>query len=366
MGSPLGVLFANFFMGCIEEEVFKKINKPSIYCRYIDDIFIKTENDEEIQDLRRHLQETSGLKFTIENSVDAKIPFLDVLVKQEAESFNTEVYTKPTNPGHCMNGRSECPERYLNSTINAYIRRALTHCSTWKQVHEEIKRSTQVLLMNGFKEENIEKQIKNTLDKYQVSQSTSKEDNKNTIKLYYRAFYSTAYKEEERIIKQIVRRNVSPTDQDKKIDLIIYYKSKKTSHLLLKNSPRENKQPSEKSHVVYRFSCKQGNCESLNTTYIGMTTTKLSRRLTYHLTAGAPKNHMKNHHNTTLTREILIENTEIIDCCTDPRRLPILEALYIKELKPSLNAQHTDLQALPSMRRTNSQQEGQSASSTSS
>ena len=36
MGSPLGVLFANFFMGTIEATVLQQ-NRPSIYCRYTDD-----------------------------------------------------------------------------------------------------------------------------------------------------------------------------------------------------------------------------------------------------------------------------------------------------------------------------------------
>ena len=40
MGSPLRVLLANFFMGCVEEEVFSQNNKPDIYSRYIDDIFV--------------------------------------------------------------------------------------------------------------------------------------------------------------------------------------------------------------------------------------------------------------------------------------------------------------------------------------
>ncbi|XP_076049331.1 uncharacterized protein LOC143030008 [Oratosquilla oratoria] len=44
MGSPLGVLFAIFFMGSIEEEVFDEVQRPRIYCRYIDDIFVMTEN----------------------------------------------------------------------------------------------------------------------------------------------------------------------------------------------------------------------------------------------------------------------------------------------------------------------------------
>ena len=44
MGSPLGALLANFFMGTVEEEIFRKIKKPHICCRYIDDI-LKTDND---------------------------------------------------------------------------------------------------------------------------------------------------------------------------------------------------------------------------------------------------------------------------------------------------------------------------------
>ncbi|XP_050725482.1 uncharacterized protein LOC127003111 [Eriocheir sinensis] len=81
MGSPLGVLLANFFMGCVEEEVFKKLDKPDIYCRYIDDIFIKTENDDDAERLRLCLQEVSGLKLTIEKSVNNSIPFLDILAE---------------------------------------------------------------------------------------------------------------------------------------------------------------------------------------------------------------------------------------------------------------------------------------------
>ncbi|KAG0719012.1 hypothetical protein GWK47_051366 [Chionoecetes opilio] len=49
---------------------------------------------------------------------------------------------------------------------------------------------------------------------------------------------------------------------------------------------------------------------------------------------------------------ILKENTELVDMCADVWRLPILEALYIKEINPKLNVQANDLQALPSMKRT--------------
>ncbi|XP_076058667.1 uncharacterized protein LOC143035687 [Oratosquilla oratoria] len=139
MDSPLGVLFANFFMGCIEEEVFSKFEKPEIYCRYIDDIFIKTTHNEDISLLKNYLQDASSLTFTIENSLEGSMPFLDILVTQQQEKFDTDTYVKPTNTGQCMNGKSECQQRYINSTISAYIRRALTHCNTWTNVHTEIR-----------------------------------------------------------------------------------------------------------------------------------------------------------------------------------------------------------------------------------
>ncbi|XP_076059477.1 uncharacterized protein LOC143036107 [Oratosquilla oratoria] len=43
MGSPLGVLFANFFMGSVEKEVLNRIRQPIAYGRYVDDIFVRTQ-----------------------------------------------------------------------------------------------------------------------------------------------------------------------------------------------------------------------------------------------------------------------------------------------------------------------------------
>ncbi|XP_076034579.1 uncharacterized protein LOC143021171 [Oratosquilla oratoria] len=308
----------------------------------------------EIEHLRLHLQQTSELNFTIEDSVEGTIPFLDILVKQQNESFNTSVYTKPTDTGHCLNGNSECPQRYKDATIGAYIRRALTHCSSWHQVHYEIERSTQVLINNGFSEKDIRRQTSKIIDNWYKNGSSNqhKENNNNKINLYYKGTFSTAYKEEERIMKKIIKQNIKTTDPDKILNFIIYYKSKKTSHLLLKNSPQQHTETLQKSHVIYRFNCNRGDCETLPSSYIGMTSMKLSRRLSYHLSSGAPKNHLKQIHNVTLTREILENGTEILDTCNDVRRLPLLEAFYIKELSPNLNIQANDLRVLPSVRRT--------------
>ncbi|MPC79907.1 hypothetical protein E2C01_074463 [Portunus trituberculatus] len=94
------------------------------------------------------------------------MPFLDVLISQENEKLITTVYTKPTNLGYCLNGRSECPQKYKNSTIGTYIRRALTHCRMWKQVHKEIERSSQVLVNNGFSEKDIHQLTRKLIDSW--------------------------------------------------------------------------------------------------------------------------------------------------------------------------------------------------------
>ena len=165
MGSPLGVLFANFFMGTIEEELLST-NRPSIYCRYIDDTFVCVKDPQELQELRQRFITSSGLNFNFEESTDGKLSFLDVMVTARSNGFETTVYTKPTNIGLCLNVMSECPNRYLRSTINAYIRRALSHSTTWKATHAELDRLTQVLVNNGYSNSTINSAINQHLQRW--------------------------------------------------------------------------------------------------------------------------------------------------------------------------------------------------------
>ena len=142
MGSPLGVLFANFYMGIVEERVFSLLPAPLSYGRYVDDTFVKVSDDNEIDNLIQKFEENSVLRFTCERSIDGKLPFLDVLVTQTNTGIHTEVYVKETNLGLCLNGRSECPDRYKRSAITAYVQRALSHCSSCQTTHKELERAT--------------------------------------------------------------------------------------------------------------------------------------------------------------------------------------------------------------------------------
>ena len=78
MGSPLGVLFAEMYMAKIEAQTFHEIPRPKIYCRFRDDIATVVEEEVELEHLAAKLKEKSVLNFTIERSIDNKIPYLDV------------------------------------------------------------------------------------------------------------------------------------------------------------------------------------------------------------------------------------------------------------------------------------------------
>lgn len=55
MGSPLGPTFANFYMGHLEENVFQiQMNKPLIYARYVDDIFVVARDASEVHNLKHY------------------------------------------------------------------------------------------------------------------------------------------------------------------------------------------------------------------------------------------------------------------------------------------------------------------------
>ncbi|XP_076034575.1 uncharacterized protein LOC143021168 [Oratosquilla oratoria] len=108
MGSPLGVLFAN----------------------------IESSDTRKLVDA---LKANSVLNFTIEGNKDKTLPFLDVLVEKKEDHYATSVFTKDTNVGRCLNARGDCPDAYKRSVVGAYVRRAFSHCSTWKAVHTEFE-----------------------------------------------------------------------------------------------------------------------------------------------------------------------------------------------------------------------------------
>ena len=92
------------------------------------------------------------------------------------------------------------------------------------------------------------------------------------------------------------------------------------------------------SIYVYMFKCHLGDCVSYeNNTYVGLTTTTLSRRLTMHLNNSIGL-YLKIHSiPRSKFQKILVENISIIAHEINKLRLEILEALHTKTQTPRIN-----------------------------
>ena len=119
-------------------------------------------DDNSLDRLKSRLQEVSGLQFTVENCVQNRINFLDIGIDASGpgNTYQTNVYRKNTDLGKCLNGASECPDRYKCSVVKAYVHRALTHCSTWNLVHQELRRVKQILADNNYPISVVEREVK--------------------------------------------------------------------------------------------------------------------------------------------------------------------------------------------------------------
>ncbi|XP_076030363.1 uncharacterized protein LOC143018659 [Oratosquilla oratoria] len=149
MGSPLGVLFAYMYMAQVEEKVFNRQCSPGIYAMYIDDIFITNKSNQDVTNLISTFHDNFRLVITHESSAEGKLPFLDLGTSKDVNGFKTKVFGKDTIIGLCLSACGECPAVYKRPVVAAYIKLALTHCSSWRESHKELDRVHQLLTNNA-------------------------------------------------------------------------------------------------------------------------------------------------------------------------------------------------------------------------
>ena len=128
MGSPLGPVLANLFMGVYEKKWLRRYKGPPVlfYKRYVDDIFCMFESKEHAHKFLEYLnKQHHSIKFTIEEETNGRLPFLDIAVsKLQSGSFHTTTYRKPTNTGLLTNFFSFCSYTYKTGLIKTLVDRA--------------------------------------------------------------------------------------------------------------------------------------------------------------------------------------------------------------------------------------------------
>ena len=155
MGSPLGPILADIFVGYHEKLFFDQFPKPYIHLRYVDDTFACFHSRNETLSFFQRLNDLHpSLTFSMHEKKDNNSPFLDVLVERRSFAFVTSIYRKPMFTGLYLSWDAFAPKSWKVNLIKCLTFRALMICSDNK-IKSEFEQIKNVFLSNGYPEEVI-------------------------------------------------------------------------------------------------------------------------------------------------------------------------------------------------------------------
>ena len=261
MGSPLGPVLANIFVGYCESLVDPSL-WPEFYVRFVDDSFTYFDSVQQCDAFLDRLNNLHpSLKFTVEHEQNNTLSFLDVRVEKSNDEIVTSIYRKPTFTGQYIVFDSYCSYLYKVNLVKNLVDRARRICSP-SRLKDELGFLKSVFLKNGYPEELLNKLLKSASKpkvviigpsrcpvylslpwKGEASQTLCRTIKTLVTQTYFAAHFIPVF---TTIRAFTVRKDVLP------------------SHLL--------------SHLVYQFECR--NCDSR---YVGRTLQHLSARIKQHV-----------------------------------------------------------------------------------
>ncbi|XP_066913586.1 uncharacterized protein [Clytia hemisphaerica] len=319
MGSPPAPLLANGWLNQYEERLKGDAN---IYDRYMDDIL----RDIHVDDIESELKEVNelqapNLKFTIEREKDGKIPFLDMLLIREGSTISSTWYTKPTDTGLMMNYHALSPLRYKRSAVTSMIHRIFRSCSTLELLDESLVKARRILKNNQYPSKFYEPIIRKTLEKLRnppQENANAEEEVENNIIEDTKIFIEYRGRESD-VFYRSLRNAGAPVK--------VVFRLRKIKTIL--PSLKTEIEKCYKSGVVYQILCPC--CKAC---YVGQTNRHTLQRIKEHQRSSSPVGRHLQACNTTITMDdvtILAQTNKSEDY------LMTLEALFINELKPTLN-----------------------------
>ena len=286
MGLPLGPSLANIFVKYHEALVFKRVNKPVMYYRYVVDTFAVFNDEDKCNDFFSHLSSLHpSLRFTFEKECDRTLPFLDVLVEKNDHEFVTSIYRKPTFTGQYICWNSFCPMKRKTNLISTLVHRALVICSK-STLQNELSNIRSILINNGYSEAVINIVMTKKMNQFRRPTQLGPQKCPVYLHLPWLGNVSMRY---EMQIKTAVKRCYFAVEP-----CMVY-----TTRQLLPTAKKDVLPASHQSNIVYQFLC---HCDSR---YVGRTSQRLQQRIKQHV----PK--------TVLQENISQDRSTLARSCSD-------------------------------------------------
>ena len=315
MGSPPAPLLANGWMHKFDSIVR---DDAQLFARYMDDYLRNIKANKIQQKLDEINNLHPSLQFTMENENNGSLPFLDMLIKRSEEgNLSSTWYSKKTDTGLLMNFHALAPNRYKRSVVAGMVHRIFRSCSTWLNFHESLVKAKKLLNANqyppSFYNPIIEKCLLSLIEPPEQSNDDDADDEteKKMLFLQYRGKLTERFQTSLERIKAPCK-------------VVLTLQKLKSTLPSLKPKIEKVLQ----SGVVYQITCPR--CDSR---YVGQSVRHLTTRVKEHSRLSSPVGiHFRNCEATIS----IDDDVKILCKARSQRKLLIVEALYIKELKPSI------------------------------
>jgi len=318
MGSPISPLIANIYMEEFETKAIASApHPPSVWLRYVDDTFVKIEEDY-IEEFTNHInQQDPNIKFTQEHPVDDKLAFLDTCVHVlDDGGLKVTVYRKPTHTDQYLSFESHNPLEHKRSVVRTLLHRSNKIVTTPEDRESEQTHVKRALKANGYPDWAM--RIPHKSLPTPSADRNNPDSVENTRRRSVGIPYCRGLSEQlQRVFKQQ--------------HIQVYHLPWNT----LKSSlvhPKDKVDITRKCGVIYELSCK--DCDS---TYVGETLRSFGQRLGEHKKTTGRTITAVGEHCSTHRHNIDEEASKILASEEYETSRKVMEALYIKELRPQMN-----------------------------
>ena len=155
--------YAVHFMAALEEKILSK--KPSVWWRYIDDIFFIWNHGEE--SLKEFINEINSFHPTIKFTADwskEKFIFLDVEVTLKNGVLSTDLFVKPTDTHQFLDPSSCHPYHCKKGIPYSQTLRLNRICSNNSNFDKRCNELENLLCEKGYSEKMVRKQVLRALE----------------------------------------------------------------------------------------------------------------------------------------------------------------------------------------------------------
>lgn len=347
MGGKLSTILSGLTLNHILDTALSNTKiKPALLTKYIDDLLIISNHEDNIQLFKELNNCNNQIKFTLENEKNNMLNYLDItLIKNNNQKILTKFYKKDITSDLLLNYNSNHPKHIINNIANALIKRSINLTSK-QYINDTKKLIYQILKNNGYPETIINKYWKKnyflhcnntkpiTMEQSALNSSETKNTDKNKKESENKIKSNNKYKS----LTYINKLTTKIAKIYKKYDienLDFTYKTNNKTKLHLPNH-KDKTSLLKKQGIVYKIKC------SCNKIYIGHTKNTLEARLKGHKYTFKENYKSKtslSQHYLQTKHNINFENCTILEREKNTKKRKVLESTHIyMNLQNSINS----------------------------